>query len=122
MAKANITMPDGTKVQIEGTSDEITELVRRLQGSEGPPRSPSSGAKEKTKRKRLRLVDLIENLIEKSFFRTPRGLSEVRDKLREIGHSYPLTTLSPAMLTQVRRRALRRMRDPKAGNRWKYAQ
>jgi len=120
MAKANITMPDGTKMRVEGSAEEITELVRKLQGSTNPTRTASKGVKER--RKRLRLVDHIEGLIDKNFFRTPRGLSEVRDKLREIGHVYPLTTLSPAMLTQVRRRALRRMKDPKAGNRWKYAQ
>jgi hypothetical protein len=67
-------------------------------------------------------VDQIQGLTDKGFFRTPRGLSDIRDRLREMGHLYPLTTLSSAMLIQVRRRALRRTKDAKADNRWKYSQ
>jgi len=120
MAKANITMPDGTKMQVEGSPDEISALVRRLQGA-GAPRSKAPG-KGQGKRQRLRLVDHIEELINKGFFKTPRGLGEIRDKLREMGHAYPLTTLSPAMLRKVRSRDLRRLRESKAGNKWKYTQ
>jgi hypothetical protein len=121
MAKANITLPDGTRMVVDGSAEEITALVKKMKGasSSGPSRAAPSGPK---RGRRLRLVDHIDDLVAKGFFRNPRGLSDVRDKLREMGHVYPLTTLSPAMLTQVRRRVLRRTKDPKAGNRWKYVQ
>jgi tRNA C32,U32 (ribose-2'-O)-methylase TrmJ len=120
MAKATITLPDGTKMTVEGSAAEIMELVRKMQGSSDPTRKTPTRTAEK--RQRLRLVDHLESLIDKKFFQTPRGLSDVRDKLREMGHHYPLTTLSPAMLNKVRQRALRRMKDAKSGNRWKYVQ
>lgn len=119
MAKANITMPDGTKMRVEGSPREITELIRKLQG---PSTSRPATVAKRPSRQRLRLVDHIEELIDKNFFKTPRGLSEIRDKLTEMGHAYPLTTLSPIMLRQVRARHLRRIKESKTGNRWKYTQ
>lgn len=120
MAKATITMAGGVKVTVEGSPDEITALVRKLQGPTATGATKS--ARKAGKRQRLRPVDHIEELIDKNFFKTPRGLSEIRDKLREMGHVYPLTTLSPIMLRQVRSRNLRRLKESKTGNKWKYAQ
>jgi superfamily II DNA/RNA helicase len=44
-------------------------------------------------------------------------LADVREKLAEIGHHYPVTTLSGAMQAQTRSRNLRRF---KQGGRGKY--
>jgi hypothetical protein len=39
-----------------------------------------------------------------NFFKTPKGLGEIRKKFADMGHHYPLTTLSGAMQTQAKKR------------------
>jgi hypothetical protein len=63
------------------------------------------------------LVDLITNLIDGGFFKKPKDLAAVKGALEELGHHYPVTTLSGAMLRQVRKRNLRRLKQDK---RWLY--
>jgi hypothetical protein len=110
MAKAQITLPDGTTIHIDGTPAEISEVVDRRQKATG--RSKSKGKPE-----RPQLVDLIANLIDGGFFKKPQDLASVKAALEEMGHHYPLTSLSPTMLRQVRKRNLRRLKKDK---RWMY--
>ena len=112
MAKAEITLPDGTKMRLDGTPEEITAVVERWQDK---VRGRNSGSR----RVRVQLVDLIGNLIDGGFFKKPKDLAAVKSALEEMGHHYPLTTLSGTMLSQVRRRSLRRLKQAK---RWMYTQ
>ncbi len=66
---------------------------------------------------RVQLVDLIANLIDGGFFKKPKDLAAVKGALEELGHHYPVTTLSGAMLRQVRKRNIRRLKQDK---RWMY--
>jgi len=65
------------------------------------------------------LVDLIASLVDGGFFKKPRDLASIRTALAEMGHHYPVTTLSPIMLRLVRKRNLRRIKEQK---RWVYVQ
>lgn len=115
MAKAHIVSPDGLKIEIEGTPKEISAVIGDLKkGASSPPvtRVPKKG-----KGSRVSLIDLIASLIDGGFFKTPRDLATVKTALQELGHHYPVTTLSPTMLRQVRKRELRRLRQDK---RWVY--
>src|ERR1700747_3677007 len=107
MAKAQITTPQGIHIKIEGTSAEITAIVHDLQ-SKTADRAPRI-RKRKVRVGRASLVDLIESLIDGGFFKKPRDLGGVKGALAEMGHHYPLTTLSPAMLRQVRKKNIRRI-------------
>lgn len=124
MAKATITLPDGTTVNVEGTPDDISIFVQKLQG--GAPRSGRKATKARpvpiertsTVKARPSLVDLIGSLVDGGFFRKkPQDLAALKHALEEMGHHYPVTTLSGAMLQQVRRRNLRRLKQDK---RWVY--
>lgn len=115
MAKAQIMLPDGIKLTLDGTPDEIAATVARLKGS--PERSSREAAKSKSKSRRVQLVDLLANLIDGGFFKKPKDLASVKTALEEMGHHYPVTTLSGTMLGQVRRRNLRRLKQDK---RWMY--
>jgi len=117
MAKARITTPEGYEVDIEGTPKEITALMEELKKKA----TAQVGARLATKGKatRLLLVDLIASLIDGGFFKTPRDLAAIKAALAQMGYHYPVTTLSPTMLRQVRKRQLRRIRDDK---RWVYTQ
>lgn len=116
MAKAQITTPQGIKVNIEGTSAEITAVVHDLER-----KSAAEGSqpvrRRKTKPGRVLLVDLIASLVDGGFFKKPRDLASIRTTLAEMGHHYPVTTLSPIMLRLVRQRNLRRIKEQK---RWVY--
>lgn len=115
MAKAHITTALGVNIRLEGTPEEISAVLLKLdQGS------ASVKAKRGTKKSRLGRVllgDLIGSLTDGGFFKKPRDLASIKSALAEMGHHYPVTTLSPVMLRQVRRRNLRRLREQK---RWAY--
>jgi hypothetical protein len=115
MVKAHITTPEGVKVTIEGTPKEIVAVVEDLKAkatSAEPPRR-----RLRTKSGPVLLGDLIASLKDGGFFKKPRDLASVKSALAEMGHHYPVTTLSPVMLRQVRRRNLRRIREK---GRWLY--
>src|SRR2546421_397381 len=115
MAKAKITTPDGIRIEVEGTSKEITGVVQDLQKESGKEISTVRHAKGKISR--MLLVDLIATLIDGGFFKEPRDLAAIKVALEELGYHYPVTTLSPRMLRLVRKRHLRRIRQNK---RWLY--
>jgi hypothetical protein len=115
MAKAQIRTPDGLTVKVEGTPKEIAEIVQDLKKAE------KGGASRRARvvgTGRVQLVDLIGSLVDGAFFKTPKDLAAIKLALEESGHHYPVTTLSGAMLRQVRARKLRRI---KKTNRWFYA-
>ena len=117
MAKAQITTPDGLTVKVEGTPKEIAEVVHDLKKAQrkadGSPRRPSD-----VRSGPVQLVDLIASLVDGGLFKSPKDLAAIKLALEEMGRHYPVTTLSGAMLRQVRKRRLRRI---KKNNRWFYA-
>ncbi len=126
--KSNLVLPDGTKVQIEGTADEVAVLVAKC--SSGSP-SASTPASKQRKRKRPSgktnggprrtkakgPVSLITELAAEGFFKTKRMLPEVQKKLEESGHIYAQTSLSPAVLGLTKKKILRRLKEKKG---WAY--
>src|SRR2546427_1145388 len=117
MTKAQINFPDGTTVKLEGTPDEISAVVDRGRKAQEAGRRRAT-VKVKARSQPLQLVDLIANLIDSGFFKKkPKDLAAVKGALEEMGHHYPVTTLSGAMLRQVRKRNLRRLKQDK---RWVY--
>jgi len=116
MAKAQITAPDGTTIRVTGTPEEIAAVVQELRQQQTTSRADGAKAR-KPRTPRLQLVDLIESLADGDFFRKPKDLAAIKAALEELGHHYPVTTLSGAMLRQVRKRNLRRIKQDK---RWLY--
>lgn len=119
MAKAHVVLENGTKVTVEGTSDEVAALVVKLGGG-----SSAQGAKKKKhksapgkKKAKVGPGDLVSDLINDGFFKKPKELGSIRIALQEQGHFYPVTTLSPVLLRLVKKKQLRRIKDKK---RWTY--
>ncbi len=52
----------------------------------------------------------VEELIEESFFKTPKTLSAIRAELGNRGHHIPMTSLSAPMMLLCRERKLRRQK------------
>lgn len=118
MAKALISMKDGATVTIEGSQDEVAELLARFNGQMvGANRPSQPSGRQQHQKSKSTPMGLILELIAEGFFREPKELGAVRLALKEKGHFYPATTLSPLMLRLVRRKDLRRLKDQK---RWTY--
>ncbi len=111
MAKAKITTKSGIVMQVDGSPAEISAVLQEVKRQEEAPKRKGGRPGPAP------LVDHIGSLIDGGFFRSPRDLAAVKAALEEMGHHYPITTLSGAMLTEVRRRQLRRMRKDR---RWVY--
>src|SRR3989338_9856506 len=109
MAKAQITTPQGIQVKIEGTPAEITAVLRDLEAKGSTPAAFGSRRNKKAKPGRVLLVDLLGSLIDGGFFKQPKDLASIKNALAEMGHHYPLTTLSGVMIKQVRKRNIRRI-------------
>jgi hypothetical protein len=94
MAKAHLTMKSGTIITIEGTQDEVANLISRL--------DRATSKSEVSTRKRLSsgkvgLAALFGGLIDDGFFKKPKELGAVKMTLEEQGHYYPITTISPQL-------------------------
>ena len=117
MAKARIKRPDGTSIVIEGTPQEVAELVSKIEGGTPSKRKTPKLPEKHGNRIRTSLSDLLMLLVDDGFFKKPKELAAVKTALAEHGHVYPVTTISPALLRLVRRRYLRRI---KQDDRWFY--
>ena len=120
MTKAQIITRSGSKITIEGTSEEVTLIVERIEGSgtAGKRRRQSKSVQPKASaRQKVTPMNLILMLIEDGFFKKPKDLLAVKEALQQGGHYFPVTTLSPSLLRIVRKRQLRRIKEDK---RWLY--
>jgi hypothetical protein len=131
MATANIELPNGTKVLIEGSPEEIArvlELYRQpssdVAGSPGRAvvrRDPSRNSTEDRPRAgslgRTGIMQQLRLLISEQFFDGRQTLPSVQSKLEDLGHIYPQNQISTPLRRLVMRRELRRLRE---GNSWVY--
>jgi hypothetical protein len=133
MPKANVVLPDGTKVTIDGTPEEVALLLQRISaaGSQAPSDRASKGSRRRggkssntssvattsTKAKAKGPVDYIRELVTADYFKSKRGLGDVQKKLEEGAHIYPITHLSPVLFRLVRIKELRRIKEEGT---WKY--
>ena len=125
MAKASLVLPNGTKVNLEGTAEEVAVLLARC-SSTAPVTSRSVSNKGGKKRrsgggsspkKAKGPVGLITELAEEGFLKSKRTLPEIQKKLEESGHIYAQTSLSPAALGLTKKKILRRLKEKKG---WVY--
>lgn len=125
MAKASLVLPDGTKVNIEGSADEVATLLARFSGSAPPPRSAKPSRASKSQRvppssrglKRKGPQRLIQDLVQEDYFKAKRTIGEIQKKLEDNGHIYALYSLSTPLLRLTRSKILRRIKDKKG---WVY--
>jgi hypothetical protein len=115
MAKATITTDKGVKVVVEGSEEEVRNIVRQLGGK--AKRGKAANSERKSGRRLPSATDAILELKEEGFFDKPKGLADIKDKLASQGMIYPMTSLSGVVLGLVRRRLLGRVKED---GRWCY--
>ncbi|WP_372522200.1 hypothetical protein [Sulfuricaulis sp.] len=110
MATANLDLPNGTKVRIEGTPEEINRIIQYYGHSgnkkESEPMRPAV-------RQSHGAMQHLRELIHENFFKEKRLLSDVQAKLEELGCIYPQTHISTPLRRLVRKKELRRIRESK---------
>lgn len=125
MAKATFELPGGTKVTIDGSPGEVAALLDRFgaSGSREAPKRRAAGRRKTSRERqpakpsRMGPTEYIRQLKTENFFRTKRTIAEVREKLEEGAHIYPVTALSAPLYRLVKKRELRRIKE---GGTWKY--
>src|SRR2546426_6675234 len=105
MAKAHLTTKTGTTILIEGSPKEVVAMVKQIEREQPSGEAISARRRQKTAKPASKPtpVNLISSLIDGGFFRKPKDLGSVKVALEEIGHFYPVTTLSPVLLRLVRK-------------------
>jgi hypothetical protein len=121
MAKASMIMPDGTKVQIEGTAEEVAVLIARCSSGVQPPAPGEKATRKKHKagkggsaisgQRKSGPTVFISQLADEGYFKSKRSLSDIQKKLEELGHIYAQTSISPALTRLTRKRVLRRIKE-----------
>ena len=125
MAKANLVLPDGTTVNIDGTADEVAILLGKFSSQEPniktktktkrrkPTKSKVSNARTKTEGP----TSLITDLADEGYFKSKHTIGDIQKKLEEMGHIYALTSRSNPLTRLTRKRVLRRIKEKKV---WVY--
>ncbi len=122
MTKVTIDLPNGTKIAVEGNPEEVAQAVNLMQNIRHYSKKRGRVAKKSSSGKKSKTVsggtnDRIRKLISEDFFTNPKTLKEVTDGLATKGHTYPVTSISPALVRLVRRGELRRL---KKNDQWTY--
>jgi len=115
MPTAVVKTKSGATVTIQGSQAEVAGLLAQLEGAE--PKGSAGPRQRRGGGMRPTPTGLLSELIAEGFFSEPRDLGTVTSALKQKGHFYPVTTLSPAMLRLVRKKDLRRLKENK---RWTY--
>lgn len=106
------------KKEAQQIAEQIKVLVDQLAGmstKEAPSQKASRRRKVITNKKGA--AGALSILIEEDFLDSPKSLSEIMGKLKEIGRHYPTNTVSMNLLNLTRRRTLTRIGKPK---KWQY--
>ena len=127
MPKANLVLPDGTTVQIEGNAADVAAILSNFSVRAAPETIQPGGRKRTKSRlaargtaKRPKTAgprSLITELAREGFFKTKRKLPDIQKKLEEQGHIYAQTSLSPAVLGLTKNKVLRRIKEKEG---WAY--
>jgi hypothetical protein len=128
MAKANLVLPDGTTVNIEGSAEEVAALLAKCSVPEssspsrttGKDRKKKSGAatsRNSNKKRPGGPTSLVGELATEGYFKAKRTIGDIQKKLEERGHIYAQTSISPVLTRLTRKRTIRRIKEKKG---WVY--
>ena len=121
MPKAIIKSKSGAIITIEGTKDEITQIISDFERTSfvqaAKTEIQKSVLERREEKKRSRASDLVIELREEGFFDKPKTLGEISHALENKGYLYPTTTLSGLVLGLVQRKQLGRKRE---NGKWVY--
>lgn len=100
---------------------DIKKLLIELENSLAPSGAYKETSVRPTKASTVPkgALGAITLLMEEDFFDTPKEISAVMEKLKEIGHYHKLTTVAMNLLNLTKRRILNRFKNKETKN-WEY--
>ena len=116
VVKAEIKKKDGTHIVIEGSEGEVKRLIDLI-SEDKPVKTQKRKESKETKKGKMSIGDMILELREEGFFKSPKSLIEIKNALAEKGEIYEATTLSAQVIRQIRKRNLGRIKQDK---KWMY--
>ncbi|HTZ73736.1 MAG TPA: hypothetical protein VMB47_07440 [Candidatus Aquilonibacter sp.] len=121
MAKATIKSRTGATITVEGTPDEVSNVISAYEKTSVVGQAKEAIARvkatKKSDKKKESASDLIVGLKEEGFFEKPKTLGEIGAALEERGFLYPVTSLSGVVLGLLKKRQLRRKKHE---GKWVY--
>lgn len=121
MVKATIQSKTGATITIDGTHEEVSNIIAAFEKTNVVVHAKEAIARakatKKSEKKKDNASDLIIGLREEGFFERPKSLGDIGAALEEKGFLYPSTTLSGVVLGLLKKRALRRK---KSEGKWVY--
>lgn len=109
---------------MENNAQKIAEQIKSLVDELVTISGGVSTKKQKTKKTKTASIPkgasgALTLLTEDGFFDTPRDISTIMEKLKEIGRYYPQTSISMNLLNLTKRRIFNRLKDKESKN-WLY--
>ena len=119
MAKATVQMSSGAVVTVEGSSEEVAALVRKLDTPAIVQHSATAGRRDKRSARATASgpSGLVLRLRQEGFFDKPHSLGDITDALQERGYIVPVTTLSGIALKLLKSGWLHRKKEQ---GKWVY--
>lgn len=119
MPKAIIRRRSGIRIMVEGSNEEVQEILTKLEGRSSKGERDIGDIEFKSHGGNALVKDLILELKASGFFSDPRSLSDFKTSLAAEGHFVPITTLSGVMIGLVKAKYLRRTKE---GRFWRYSE
>src|SRR2546427_2548464 len=123
MAKANLVLPNGTTVQIEGSAEEVANLLRTF-SSGGPAEEKAAHRAVKSKKERrsawkpeARGYGVNSGISERRLFQGQSILSATSARNSVNVATFIQSRPSPRLTELTKGRVLRRLKE---GNKWVY--
>ena len=112
MAKSTIDLPDGTKVTVEGSPDEIAKVIQLYAGGQakskkGKPKGKTAKKKHSKEGPQTRIGSLIDD----GFFAEKQDINGVLAELERRGFIYKQEHISNPLRRLVTAKRLRRMKE-----------
>jgi len=109
---------------MESNAQKLAEQIKSLVDELVTMSDGVSTKKQKTQKAKTTSVPkgasgALTLLTEDGFFDTPRDISTIMEKLKEIGRYYPQTSISMNLLNLTKRRIFNRLKDKESKN-WLY--
>ena len=118
MAKANIETRQGTKITVEGSSEEVAAILSSVERRESPHHSNSStNAEQKLPESSGSLKSVILQFREDGVFNTPQKVADITRALEQKAQFYSSTSVSTALIRLVQNGHMGRI---KIGGDWAY--
>jgi len=115
MTKAEINLPNGTKITVDGTPEEIIRIQQAFSDSPDSTSKKKQGYRDKgiPKKKPSKVGPLgrIRTLITEDYFKEKRTMEDVRKSLEERAIFYKHSDIAPSLIRLVKKGELRRLKE-----------